>query len=143
MAFGNPYGEPWLPGQLLESVEILGQMGIGIIPLSNVSVPLDKKTITEVYSMLIPEFPAIEFGLHLHNSDDGWYEKVDAAYRQGCKRYDGVIGGLGGCPMADKQLMGNLKTEDLLAYLDRNDIGTGIDRQSFNHAAELSGKYLY
>jgi len=143
MAFGNPYGEPWLPGQLLESVEILEQMGIGIIPLSNVSVPLDKKTITQVYSMLIPEFPAVEFGLHLHNSDDHWYEKVDAAYRQGCMRFDGVIGGLGGCPMADKKLMGNLKTEDLLDYLYRNSIESGIDRQAFQMAAELAGQYLF
>ena len=75
----------------------------------------------------IPEFPGIEFGLHLHISDDHWYEIVDAAYRQGCRRYDGVIGGLGGCPMADKELLGNLKTEDLLEYMGRNHITTGID----------------
>jgi hydroxymethylglutaryl-CoA lyase len=142
MAFGNPYGEPWLPEQLLESVEIMQQMGIGIIPLSNVSVPLDKKTITDVYSMLIPEFPGIEFGLHLHISDDHWYEKVDAAYRQGCRRYDGVIGGLGGCPMADKELLGNLKTEDLLEYMGRNHITTGIDPRAFGHATQLAKLYL-
>ena len=143
MAFGNPYGEPWLPEHILETVGTMQQMGIGIIPLSNVSVPLDKKTITEVYSMLIPEFPSIEFGLHLHNADDSWYEKVDAAFRQGCMRFDSVIGGLGGCPMAGRRMMGNLKTEDLLAYLDRNGIETCTDRQALSQAAELAGKYLY
>ena len=143
MAFGNPYGEPWFPAQLLDSVETLQQMGIGIIPLSNVSVPLAKKAITEVYSMLIPEFPDIEFGLHLHTSDDQWYEKVDAAFRQGCRRYDGVIGGLGGCPMADKELLGNLKTEDLLQFMDLNKLTSGIDRQAFDYAKELAKRYLY
>jgi hydroxymethylglutaryl-CoA lyase len=143
MAFGNPYSEPWLPEHLLETVGVMQQMGIRIIPLSNVSIPLDKKIITKVYSMLIPEFPSIEFGLHLHNSDDSWYEKVDAAYRQGCSRFDSVIGGLGGCPMADKQMMGNLKTEDLLAFLDGNGIEAGIDRQSFLLATEIAGKYFF
>jgi len=143
MAFGNPYGEEWTHESLLESVDKLQKMGARTIPLSNVSVPVNKERISEVYSMLIQDFPCVEFGLHLHTNGSNWFEAVDAAYRQGCRRFDSVIGGLGGCPMADKVLLGNLKTEDLLRFMKGNQLETGIDITSFELASGLAKKFLH
>jgi hydroxymethylglutaryl-CoA lyase len=127
MAFGNPYGDPWSIDLLVEWIGKLHAAGVRIIPLSNVSTEIDASLISDVYSTLIPAFPDIEFGLHLHTANEGWYEKVSAAWEAGCRRFDGVISGMGGCPMAGKELLGNLKTEHLLAFASRNGIQTGID----------------
>jgi len=143
MAFGNPYEEEWNHEHLMESVDKVQKMGARIIPLSNVSVPLGPELITEVYSMLIHDFPCVEFGLHLHTSGVKWFECVAAAYSQGCRRFDSVIGGLGGCPMADKTLLGNLKTENLLEFTDHHRLETRIDRSALGHAAGLAKKYLF
>lgn len=142
MAFGTPYGEDWSHELLIEHVEKLQKMGARTIPLSNVSVPVDKETVGEIFSMLIHDFPCVEFGLHLHTSGEGWREVIDAAYQQGCRRFDSVIGGLGGCPMADKTLLGNLKTEDLINFTEGKGIDTGLDSSAVNNAIKLSEKYF-
>ncbi len=127
MAFGNPYGDPWNAGMLVEWVSRLHEAGTRIIPLSNVSTEIDPELISEVYSMLIPMFPEVEFGLHLHTSNRDWYDKVKAAWDAGCRRFDGVINGWGGCPMAGREMLGNLKTENLLLFAEREGIATGIN----------------
>jgi hydroxymethylglutaryl-CoA lyase len=138
MAFGNPYGDPWNIGLLTEWVEELFQAGARIIPLSNVSTEIDARLIHEVYSTLIPMFPDIEFGLHLHTANQGWYPKVDAAYRAGCRRFDGVINGWGGCPIAGKELLGNLKTEYILEYMVKNEIPVSADPEVLKNAYRLA-----
>jgi len=143
MAFGNPYGEEWSYEKLLEAVEKVQTMGARTIPLSNVSVPVSKETISEVFSMLIHDFPCVEFGLHLHITGENWFDIVDAAYQQGCRRFDSVIGGLGGCPMADKTLLGNLKTENLIEFLEHYHLESGLDRAKVEYAAGLAKKYLF
>lgn len=130
MAFGNPYGDPWNTGLLVEWVSRLHEAGAGIIPLSNVSTEIDAELISEVYSLLIPMFPEVEFGLHLHTSNRDWYPKVKAAWDAGCRRFDGVINGWGGCPMAGREMLGNLKTENLLLFAEQEGINTGIDRET-------------
>ncbi len=143
MAFGSPYDEDWSYEHLLRAVDKLQKMGVRIMSLSNVSVPLSKETINEVFSMLPDDFPCVEFGLHLHTSGEGWFDKVDAAYQQGCRRFDGVIGGLGGCPMADKNLLQNLKTENLLEFTRNRNLQTSIDPSAVDYASALSKKYLF
>lgn len=144
MAFGNPYGDPWSIGLLVEWVGKLHRAGARIIPLSNVSTEIGPDLIREVFSTLIPLFPGVEFGLHLHTANEGWYDKVDAAYKAGCRRFDGVINGWGGCPMAGKKLLGNLKTENLLLYAAQNGIETGTDNQAllevYRTAREVFGE---
>jgi len=141
MAFGNPYGDPWSIEILAEWVRKLHEAGARIIPLSNVSVEIEPKLIFTVYSTLIPMFPDIEFGLHLHTSNQGWYEKVNSAYMAGCRRFDGVINGWGGCPMAGKELLGNLKTENLIAFADEISVtGVRLNPIAVRDAYDMAGE---
>jgi hydroxymethylglutaryl-CoA lyase len=91
-----------------------------------------------MYSTMIPAFPEIEFGMHLHTSNQDWYANVEAAYRQGVRRFDGVINGYGGCPMSGEEMLGNLNTVNLLSFQDQNHIPSSIDLQAFNKAATLA-----
>jgi hydroxymethylglutaryl-CoA lyase len=138
MAFGNPYGDPWNLDLLLEWTRKLRQAGAETITLSNVSMEIDAEMIREVYSALIPAFVDVEFGLHLHTTNFGWHDKVDAAYKAGCRRFDGVISGLGGCPMAGKEMLGNLKTENLVEYATLNNIPTTIKPLALNEACQMA-----
>jgi hydroxymethylglutaryl-CoA lyase len=139
MAFGNSYGDDWNLDTLSKWVEVLKNKGIRIIPLSNVSMEVDAKQIADVFSRLIPQFPEIEFGLHLHTSNDNWYEKVEAAYDSGCRRFDAVIHGMGGCPMTGKEMLGNLATENLIQFIKtKNEIPVGFDQMALNDAHKLA-----
>jgi len=138
MAFGNPYGDPWSIDILVEWVSRLHQAGARIIPLSNVSMEIGPAMISEVYSTLIPMFPDIEFGLHLHTANLGWYERVDAAYQAGCRRFDGVINGWGGCPMAGREMLGNLKTENLVEFAVLKKIPVEIRHDVFIEACQMA-----
>jgi hydroxymethylglutaryl-CoA lyase len=143
MAFGNPYGDPWSIDILTEWVARLYQAGARIIPLSNVSMEIDASLIEKVYATLIHMFADVEFGLHLHTANRGWYDKVDAAYHAGCRRFDGVINGWGGCPMTGKELLGNLKTENLLEYAEKNEIPVNINRKELLQAYEMAANLFY
>ncbi len=138
MAFGNPYGDPWDLELLTGWIEKLYKAGATIVPLSNVSIEIDAELISQVYSHLIPKFPDIEFGLHLHTTNTGWFEKVDAAWNAGCRRFDGVINGWGGCPMAGKELLGNLKTENLVAFAERKGLELNIDLAEFKRVCGMA-----
>ncbi len=83
-------------------------------------------------------FPEIQFGLHLHSTITQWYEKIDAAYRNGCRSFEGVLNGLGGCPMAGHKLVGNLRTGFILEYFEKNGIEVKIDKQAFENAITKS-----
>jgi hydroxymethylglutaryl-CoA lyase len=138
MAFGNPYGDPWSLELLADWVGKLYQAGARIIPLSNVSMEIEAALITEIYSTLIPMFPDVEFGLHLHTANHGWYEKVLAAYTAGCRRFDGVISGWGGCPMAGKEMLGNLKTENLIKFAEEKGIVLNLSQPDLTEAYKLA-----
>lgn len=142
MAFGNPYNEPWSIELLSEWVEVLSKMGVKTISLSDtigLSVP---ESIDDVFSSLLPSFPGIEFGFHLHTGFEGWYEKIDAAYRNGCRMFDGVLNGLGGCPMTGHEMVANIKTGKLLSYFEDQGCTAGIDREAFRAAEELA-EYIF
>lgn len=145
MGFGNPYGDPWNPEIVSRWVSKLVQMGVTIISLSDTVGSSSPKTITQLFSTLIPQYPKIEFGAHLHTSPNTWYDKINAAYDAGCKRFDGAIQGFGGCPMAVDELVGNMPTEKILSYLTtKNKIKT-FDWMRFesahNQATILFNKY--
>jgi hydroxymethylglutaryl-CoA lyase len=116
MGFGNPYGDPWSVEVVGEWTEKLAGMGVKILSLSDTVGTSTPEIITYLYSNLIPKFPEIEFGAHLHTTPTKWHEKVDAAYKAGCRRFDGAIQGFGGCPMAKDELTGNMPTEKMLSY---------------------------
>jgi len=144
MAFGNPYNDEWNLEILSDWVNLLNDMGVTTIPLSNVTIEIDSGLIEDVFSLLIPQFPSIEFGLHLHTTNDHWYEKVEAAYKHGCRRFDGVMSGMGGCPMTGKEMLGNLATENLVRFLEnKNENPKDLDRKAFNDASKLAGEIFF
>jgi hydroxymethylglutaryl-CoA lyase len=90
----------------------------------------------------VPAYPDIAFGLHLHTTSADWYEKIDAAYTNGCRSFDGVLSGLGGCPMAGPQLVGNIRTSDLLDYFRKNGIPVSINEEALSVALEKAMKTM-
>mgnify|MGYP006083717557 FL=1 len=134
MGFGNPYGDPWSIEIVGKWTEKLSSMGVKILSLSDTIGSSTPKVIDYLFSNLIPHYQNIEFGAHLHSTPDKWHEKVDAAYKAGCNRFDGAIKGYGGCPMAKDELTGNMPTEKLLSYFTTHKANTNIKPMSFESA---------
>ena len=134
MGFGNPYGDPWNVDIVGEWTEKLSKMGVKILSLSDTIGSSTPEVIDYLFSNLIPKYPEIEFGAHLHTTPSSWKEKVDAAYKAGCNRFDGAMMGYGGCPMAKDELTGNMPTEKLLSYFTAEKVETGIKPMSFESA---------
>lgn len=140
MGFGNPYGDPWNVEIVAEWTEKLAKMGVKILSLSDTIGSSTPEVIDYLYANLIPEYPNIEFGAHLHTTPDKWHEKVDAAYKAGCVRFDGAIKGFGGCPMAKDELTGNMPTEKMLSYFTANKVDTGVKSTAFESSYNESMK---
>lgn len=145
MGFGNPYGDPWNVEIVGEWTEKLAAMGVKILSLSDTVGTSTPDIISYLFSHLIPKYPHIEFGAHLHTTPTSWHEKVEAAYLAGCTRFDGAIQGFGGCPMAKDELTGNMPTEKMLSYLTSQKATTNIKMTSFesayNEASKVFTKY--
>lgn len=131
MGFGNPYGDPWNVDIVADWTERLANMGVKILSLSDTVGSSMPEVIDYLFSNLIPAYSNIEFGAHLHTTPDSWFEKIDAAYKAGCYRYDGAIKGYGGCPMAKDDLTGNMPTEKMLSYFTANKIESNLSAMSF------------
>ncbi len=134
MGFGNPYREPWSADIVLRFCEKLADMGVRIISLSDTIGTSNPDSIKHLFERLVPAFPQIEFGAHLHTTPQSWREKVEAAFAAGCRRFDGAIQGLGGCPMADDDLVGNMPTEKLLRFAQEHNLALGLDEKAFESA---------
>ncbi|WP_339888395.1 hydroxymethylglutaryl-CoA lyase [uncultured Flavobacterium sp.] len=145
MGFGNPYGDPWNVEIVGEWTEKMDKMGVKILSLSDTVGTSNPEVIDYLFSNLIPKYPNIEFGAHLHTTPDKWHEKVDAAYKAGCHRFDGAIQGFGGCPMAADDLTGNMPTEKLLSYFTAEKVDTNCHAMSFessyNEALKIFTNY--
>lgn len=145
MGFGNPYGDPWNEEIVGEWTEKLSNMGVKILSLSDTVGSSTPDVIQYLFSNLIPKFQNIEFGAHLHTTPDKWFEKIDAAYNAGCRRFDGAIQGFGGCPMAKDVLTGNMPSEKLLSYFNSKKENTNLSAMSFesayNEASKLFGAF--
>ncbi|MES2779494.1 MAG: hydroxymethylglutaryl-CoA lyase [Bacteroidota bacterium] len=131
MGFGNPYGDEWSTATAEKWVFEMDRLGVKIISLSDTIGIANPESITYLFSSLIPSFPHVEFGAHLHTTPATWREKIDAAYNSGCKRYDGAIKGFGGCPMAADDLTGNMPTENLVSYFEEKNIDLGLNKDEF------------
>lgn len=145
MGFGNPYGDPWHVDIVASWVEKLAEMGVKILSLSDTIGSSTPDIITHLFSSLIPKYPDIEFGAHLHTTKDKWYEKIKATFDAGCIRYDGAIQGFGGCPMAKDELTGNMPTEKLLSFFNQEKANHGLNalhfESAYNEATRLFGEY--
>lgn len=145
MGFGNPYGDPWNVDIVGEWTEKLAKMGVSILSLSDTVGTSTPENIDYLFSNLIPKYPHIEFGAHLHTTPAKWHEKVDSAFKAGCRRFDGAVQGFGGCPMAKDELTGNMPTEKMLSYLTAVKADSGVNwmvfEAAFNKATELFSVY--
>jgi len=139
MGFGNPYGDSYDTDVVVEFVLKLQKMGVEIISLADTIGVSNKENIRYLFSNLIPDFPDIEFGAHLHSSPITALEKVSVAYSSGCRRFDGAIKGFGGCPMAKDELVGNMPTESLIAYL-KTKKELGLAEDEFLKAMEMAAE---
>ncbi len=142
MGFGNPYGDDWSIDMVVDWAGRLYELGSRIIPLSDITGEATTEKIENVYNQLITCYPDVEYGLHLHATKEDWYDKVDAAYRSGCRRFDTVLGGVGGCPMTGKELLSNLDTSKLLSYLDDKHISYSLNKDELNRAFTIANNIL-
>jgi hydroxymethylglutaryl-CoA lyase len=140
MGFGNPYGDPWNTEIVSQWTATLSNMGVKILSLSDTVGSSTPEVIQYLFSHLISQYPLIEFGAHLHTTPNGWFEKIDAAYNAGCRRFDGAIQGFGGCPMARDVLTGNMPTEKLLSYFNSKKETTNLRAMSFESAYNEASK---
>jgi hydroxymethylglutaryl-CoA lyase len=139
MGFGNPYGDPWNVEIVQKWINELIPLGIDIFSLSDTIGCSNPDNISYLFSNLIPAYPEIEFGAHLHTHPATWKEKIEAAWHSGCRRFDGALNGLGGCPMAKDELTGNMATENLIGFFDSVSAGLTINRAAFFHSLQMAG----
>ena len=140
MGFGNPYGDPYETDYVEEFVSRLDKLEVGIISLADTVGVSSPSLITDLFSSLIPKFPHIEFGAHLHSTSQTRNEKLNAAYQAGCRRIDGAIMGFGGCPMAKDELIGNMATENIFQMMDKNDQIHTFDMTAFGKAKSIANE---
>ena len=140
MGFGNPYGDPYDEEIVFEWVNRLVGMDIGIISLADTVGLATAEQVFDMTSYLIESLPGIETGVHLHSTSVNWQEKLDAAVKAGCNRFDGALKGIGGCPMADDELVGNMNTELMIPYLEEKGLPLELDQDALQESLRIAGE---
>ena len=141
MAFGNPYDDEWSIYIVAHWAEkLLNEFGINILSLSDTIGTSNPKVINWLFTKLINEFSDVEFGAHLHSSASNFKEKIQAAYDAGCRRFDGSILGIGGCPLADDNLVGNIPTEKMIETLENKSENLSINKEALNNSLKIAYK---
>ncbi|MCB0522709.1 MAG: hydroxymethylglutaryl-CoA lyase [Lewinellaceae bacterium] len=140
MGFGNPYGDAWNAEIVVKWVDRLSAMGINILQLSDTIGVSNPDSIAYLFSNLIPYYQpkGIEIGAHLHTEPHNWKEKIEAAWDNGCTRFDGAIKGFGGCPMAKDDLTGNMPTENMVHFFKNRNLDTGIVWDEFQKGMDMA-----
>jgi len=144
MAFGNPYGDPWNVGEVVDAVDLLESYGVRMISLADTVGLAGPEQIRELVGAVISKYNYVETGVHLHSRPDQAVEKLLAAYDAGCRRFDSALGGLGGCPFAQDQMIGNLPTEKVLEALALRDVPSPITKPIdtlLKISAEIGARY--
>lgn len=140
MGFGNPYGDPYHEDLVAQWIEKLSQLEIEIFALSDTIGVAKPDLIQRLFSTVIPEYPNLEIGAHFHTTADTWREKVATAYENGCSRFDGALGGYGGCPMAADELTGNMPTENMVTYFNELLGEEVVEMNELHKAIQESGR---
>lgn len=139
MGFGNPYGDPYSPELLLEAAHrLVEELGVEVVSLSDTVGTARPAEIAAAFEALIPALPEATFGAHLHASPFEWSEKATAAHGAGCRRFDGAIRGVGGCPMAKDDLVGNLPTEGLVEHFMALEAWSVKDNRAWAQAQSIA-----
>lgn len=143
MGFGNPYGDEWNEEIVLQWAEKLVAEKINIIAVADTIGVATPDQINTIFPLLCGQFQDTEFGVHLHSTPETWKEKIEAAYKSGCRRFDTAIKGYGGCPMAADELTGNIATENLVTYMESQNEPTGLDMDKFREAMAYPAKIFH
>lgn len=140
MAFGNPYDEPWGPEIVEETLEWLKDIRVKTVSLADTAGNATPEIVAEVFQRASSCVAGIELGMHLHSRPESAEGKILAAYSAGCRRFDGALTGLGGCPFAGDELVGNIRTEDILAVVKKNGGDTGIDESRLGRVLAMTNE---
>jgi hydroxymethylglutaryl-CoA lyase len=138
MAFGNPYKDPYEINLVAQFVDILITLGSGTISLADTIGIANEERIGFLFADLTKQFPKVELGVHLHSTPETARNKVEAAFKAGCRRFDGAIRGFGGCPMANDELVGNIATETIINLLEDKKVPHGLNKKIFSEALSLA-----
>ena len=138
MGFGNPYGDPYSAQLAIDYVGKITGLGIQIVAMSDTIGVADPENIEYIFSQLIPAFPDTEIGAHFHSTPQARIEKLAAAYQAGCTRFDSSINGIGGCPMAKDELVGNMATETLVSYFEQQGALPSLNRSALDQALAMA-----
>ena len=140
MGFGNPYGDRYSEEIVFEWVNKLVAMDIGIIPLADTVGVATPEQVYDMTEYLVDSLPSIEIGVHLHSTPENWKEKLEAAVKAGCGRFDGALKGIGGCPMADDELVGNMNSELMINYFEVNGLIPGLNKEALAESLRIAGE---
>ena len=140
MAFGNPYGDLFDEDIVFNWVEKLVELDIEIISLADTVGVASPEQVYDMTSYLVESLPATEIGVHLHSTSENWHQKLEAATKAGCKRFDGALKGIGGCPMANDDLVGNMNTEWMISYFEKNNIASGLNKEALTESLRIAGE---
>jgi len=138
MAFGNPYGDVYNESIVLHWVEKMVETGVTIISMADTVGLADSEQVASILKTLIPAYTNIEIGVHLHSTTVNWQQKVEAALLNGCRRFDGALKGIGGCPMADDELVGNMDTELMIPYFNAQHLLPPINQEALAKCSGLA-----
>jgi hydroxymethylglutaryl-CoA lyase len=140
MGFGNPYGDPFNEEIVFNQVEHLIEMDIEIISLADTVGMATPEQVYDITRYLTETLPGTEIGVHLHSRPDNYLEKLNAAVKAGCKRFDGALKGIGGCPMADDELTGNMNTELMIEYFEQQKLLSGLNKEALTESLKIASE---
>ncbi len=138
MGFGNPYGDPYSETVIAHWVTLMKNQGIGIVSLADTVGLATPESVYSITKATLEAFPDLEIGVHLHSHPEGFAGKMDAALSAGCRRFDGAINGIGGCPMAQNSLVGNMDTRRMVEYCEEKGYPTGVDLKALEKVTEMA-----
>ncbi len=138
MGFGNPYGDTYTKEILLHRANEMANREIKILSLADTVGIATPEQIQWALSTLIPQYPEVTVGVHLHSTTSNWQLKVDAALSAGCRRFDGALKGIGGCPMAQNELVGNMDTALMIPYLEKKGLLQEFNKDALSESLQLA-----
>lgn len=140
MGFGNPYGDPYDEKVLFEWADAMVSRGVTTLSLADTVGVATPEQISLALKALIPKYPDVTVGVHLHSRSDNWEAKLAGAFHAGCTRFDGALKGIGGCPMAQDSLVGNMNTENILHYLGKQGVSLGINKEALARSLQIAAE---
>ena len=140
MGFGNPYGDTYSKEIVWHWVDKMVKMNVKIISVADTVGLATPEQVNDILNLLVPMYNDIEIGVHLHSTSINWKQKIDAALKAGCRRFDGALKGIGGCPMADDELVGNMDTELMIPYFNKLHLLDRLDKDALKQASQLASE---